>query len=231
MQKIMTDFANFLHINEISKTEMAKFLSVSNSFITKLCNGEKKLPQDQRVKILSNDKGWDTSALAPTSTDLTPGQTPKASDRRENRIPIYDTQTIGGLNGMVANTEEARVDRFVNAGDWFPNATSAIVHYGDSMVEYPSGCILVLKRVYDKRLLVNGQNYVIETDEYRITKKVSYDGSDTLMAYSTNKETYPDGRLVYAPIKVPTDSIRHIDLVVGCIIQQVGQKLEFNNGK
>lgn len=231
MKETLTPFAKFLKDNELSQREIADFLEIGEPTISKIASGKQNLPKKRKLQILGNSYGWDTSALAPTSTDLTPEQTPKASKSRENRIPIYDTQTIGGMNGMVANTEEARVDRFVNAGDWFPNATSAIVHYGDSMVEYPSGCILVLKRVNDKRLLVNGQNYVIETDEYRITKKVSYDGSDTLMAYSTNNETYPDGKLIYAPIAVPTDSIRHIDLVVGCIIQQVGQKLEFNNGK
>ena len=39
----MTDFANFLFINELSKTEIAEYLGVQNSFITKLSKGEKKL--------------------------------------------------------------------------------------------------------------------------------------------------------------------------------------------
>lgn len=59
----MTAFANFLFINEITKTEIAEFLGVSNSFITKICKGEKNLPEEHRVKIYNSDKGWDTTPL------------------------------------------------------------------------------------------------------------------------------------------------------------------------
>ena len=62
----------------------------------------------------------------------------------EKKIPLYDdVATIGGHNDMVANVDDqARVTEWIDAGDWFPSATSAIHHYGDSMREYPSGCIL-----------------------------------------------------------------------------------------
>lgn len=39
---------------------------------------------------------------------------------------------------MEANNKVAEE---IDAGDWFPEATAAIHHYGDSMVEYPSGSI------------------------------------------------------------------------------------------
>ena len=138
-------------------------------------------------------------------------------------IPLYDdVATIGGKNDMVANVDDqSRVTEWIDAGDWFPSATSAIHHYGDSMIEYPSGCILALKRVEDARSLLNGEHYVIETDEFRITKQILDDGDD-ILAYSTNNETYPDGRLIYAPIRIPKDSIRHLDLVLGCITKRFG---------
>lgn len=139
----------------------------------------------------------------------------------KKKIPLYnDDSTIGGNNDQVANVDDsARPTEWIDAGDWFPTATSAIHHYGDSMTEYPSGCILALKRVNDSRLLLNGENYVIETDEFRITKRILDDGED-IIAYSTNQETYPDGRLVHAPIRIPKDAIRHLDLVLGCVIRK-----------
>ena len=147
------------------------------------------------------------------------GEMLKTSDKK--RIPLYDDDvTIGGLNGSVANVDEqARPTEWIDAGDWFPNATSAMHHYGDSMTEYPSGCILALKRVNDPRLLINGENYVIETDEFRITKQIQDEG-DYIVAYSSNRETYPDGHLIHSPIRIPKDSIRHLDLVLGCVIQK-----------
>jgi hypothetical protein len=124
---------------------------------------------------------------------------------------------------MVANVDDqARITEWIDAGDWFPSATSAIHHYGDSMVEYPSGCILALKRVNDPRLLINCENYVIETDEFRITKQIQDDGGDYIMAYSSNRETYPDGHLIHSPIKIPKDAIRHMDLVLGCVVKRFG---------
>lgn len=137
------------------------------------------------------------------------------------RIPLYDDDvTIGGVNGSMANVDDAaRPTEWIDAGDWFPNATSAIHHYGDSMTEYPSGCILALKRVNNPSLLINGENYVIETDEFRITKQIQDDG-DCIVAYSSNTETYPDGRLIHAPIRIPKESIRHLDLVLGCVIRK-----------
>lgn len=141
------------------------------------------------------------------------------------KIPVYDSQTIGGVNGSVANVDgSANVSEEIDAGDWFPEATAAIHHYGDSMVEYPSGSILALKRVNDRRLIINGRNYVVETTEYRITKQLQYNGGDFIMAYSTNKETYPDGNLIHSPIKIPVETIRHIDLVLGCVTK------EYSNG-
>lgn len=145
---------------------------------------------------------------------------------QRKKIPLYDTETVGGHNELVADTERpaGHVAEWIDAGDWFPGATAAIRHYGDSMVEYPSGSILALKRVEDQRLLINGQNYVIETSEYRITKKIQDDGGDYIMAYSSNRETYPDGQQIHSPIKIPKSEIRHIDLVLGCVIK------EYSNG-
>lgn len=139
-------------------------------------------------------------------------------------IPFYDdVSTIGGLNDRVANTDPNSPSEWIDAGDWFPEATAAIRHYGDSMVEYPSGSILALKRVNNPQLIMNGRNYVIETTEYRVTKQLQ-DKGDNFMAYSTNRETYPDGCQIHAPFPVPKEEIRHIYLVLGCVTK------EYSNG-
>ncbi|MCM0719847.1 hypothetical protein NBH15_16370 [Parabacteroides sp. W1-Q-101] len=144
---------------------------------------------------------------------------------KKNLIPFYDdVSTIGGLNDRVVNTDpNSSPTEWIDAGDWFPEATAAIRHYGDSMVEYSSGSILALRRVNDQRLIMNGRNYVIETSEYRVTKQLQDDG-DHFMAYSTNRETYPDGRQIHAPFSIPKDAIRYIYLVLGCVTK------EYSNG-
>lgn len=152
-------------------------------------------------------------------------QTGEGDMLAKRKIPLYDDPTIGGVNELAANVDDsARPTEWIDAGDWFPTATSAIHHYGESMVEYPSGCILALKRVNDPTLLINGENYVIETDEFRVTKQIQDDG-DFITAYSTNRETYPDGRLIHAPFQIPKDRIRHLDLVLGCVIREFSQPI------
>ncbi len=142
---------------------------------------------------------------------------------KRRKIPLYeDVASIGGVNYRISDvdTPHAQVSEWIDAGDWFPDATSALRHYGHSMTEYPSGCILVLKRVLDTRLIIWGRNYSIETTEFRITKRLQDCGDGCIMAYSSNLETYPDEMLVHQPIRIPKDTIRHIDLVVGCVIKE-----------
>ena len=144
----------------------------------------------------------------------------------KKRIPFYDdVATVGGTNHLVANNDpQCAPSEWIDAGDWFPEATAAIRHYGDSMLEYPSGSILALKRVEDHRLIIWGRNYSIETTEFRITKRLQDGGDDYIMAYSSNESTYSDGRLIHSPIKIPKETIRHIDLVLGCVTK------EYSNG-
>ena len=207
------DLKGFRLANGIQQAELADFLSVSTSFISQVENGKRDLPEAQLSKIMLNQRGWDTAMIWKEMEE--------EKDSGKNMIPVYtDVATIGGYNDTVANVEDNGVSEWIDAGDWFPGATAAIYHYGDSMVEYPSGCILVLKRVNNPRLLINGENYVIETEEFRITKQILDEGEDYIMAYSSNRETHPDGRLIYAPIRIPKESIRHMDLVVGCVIKK-----------
>lgn len=161
----MIDIKAFRKANKISQKQLAEACNVTQGAVSQWESGLTNIPSPTLDLLLHNDKGWDVSALLP----------------EKKKIPLYDDAvTIGGVNEQTAVVDDAsRPTEWVDAGDWFPAATSAIHHYGDSMVEYPSGCVLVLKRVQDPKLLINGENYVIETDEYRITKQIQDDG-DTI---------------------------------------------------
>lgn len=141
-------------------------------------------------------------------------------------IPFYDAETTGGFEGAVSSSSgEARLVGYINAGDWFDGReTAAIRHVGDSMTEYPNGCILAVREVRNRGLLVPGKNYVIETDEYRVTKRVQRGSSrDTIALYSTNRETYADGRLIHEPFEVNLEDVRRIFTVLGYIVNQQGE--------
>ena len=146
------------------------------------------------------------------------------SDPKENKrmIPFYDdVSSIGGCNSISASMDGCMpAGEWIDAGDWFHEASAAIRHYGDSMIEYPSGCILVLKKVEDMRLLLWGRNYMVETTEFRITKRLQSGENNTIVAYSSNTDKYPDGRQIHEPKIIPMESIRSIWLVLGYVVKE-----------
>lgn len=142
--------------------------------------------------------------------------------KKKNLIPFYDdVASIGGVNTISASMEgHMPSNEWIDAGDWFLDATAAIRHYGESMKEYPSGCILALKELHDQRQIIWGKNYCIETNEMRVTKRLQAGTDEYLMAYSTNTETYPDGHLIHEPFRIYKDTIRRIFMVIGCVIKE-----------
>lgn len=141
-------------------------------------------------------------------------------------IPFYDADSTGGYEGRVSDSNlDAPLAGYIQPGGWFDGReTAAIRHVGDSMAEYPNGCILAVREVTERRLLVPGKNYVVETTEYRVTKRVQRGSTPNSIAlYSTNKEKYEDGRLVYEPFEVELSDIRRIFSVLGYIVNQSGE--------
>lgn len=146
----------------------------------------------------------------------------KEQNDKKNIIPFYDdVVSIGGITAMTASMDQNMPSHeFIDAGDWFVGATAAIRHYGDSMIEYPSGCILALKELHDQRQIVWGRNYCVETDEMRVTKRLQAGNKDYIMAYSTNTDQYPDGRQIHEPFPIYKNTIRRIFMVIGCVIKE-----------
>jgi hypothetical protein len=125
--------------------------------------------------------------------------------------------TVGCLRGFV----DGVFSELIVAGGLFYGATSVIRYYGDSMVEYPSGCILVLKEVSDMGLIVWGENYVIETDDLIITGLLERgEASGYIRVYSSNEDTYQDGTLIHEPMDIPLKSIRKLAFVLGYVVKR-----------
>ena len=213
-------------LKKLTQIEFSNRIGIKQANLSHIENKGEKISVEIINRIISNfniNANWLIEGILPIS------KSEEIEKQRAERklIPFYDdVSTIGGNNDILTDTNNnnASVSEWIDAGDWFPDATAAIRHYGDSMVEYPSGSILALKRVLDRRLIINGRNYVIETTEFRITKQLQDDGSGFIMAYSSNKETYPDGRQIHSPIKIPKETIRNVDLVLGCVTK------EYSNG-
>ena len=53
----------FRSMNELSQKEVAEYLETSIAFISAVERGAAKLPAEKLVKLLENDRDWETSAL------------------------------------------------------------------------------------------------------------------------------------------------------------------------
>lgn len=139
-----------------------------------------------------------------------------------NLIPFYeDVESFGGTEYGAELEPTAHNGKMINAGDWFHGVTAAIRHFGDSMDEYPSGCVLALKELNNMFDFVPGQNYVVETEDLRVTKRLQLADDDKyIMAYSSNTETYPDGRQRHEPFRIRKETIRKIFLVLGRVVNE-----------
>ena len=59
----MIDLKEFRVKNGLTQTELGNYIGIKKSFISRIERGSAKLPDDKFQKLLSNDKGWDTSML------------------------------------------------------------------------------------------------------------------------------------------------------------------------
>lgn len=218
----------------ISENSLADKLKISQSTLnsalkqgkdsinSKILEGIVDLFPDANEKWLLSGKGKMLNKNIKESLDVEVHE--KKTGR--NLIPFYDAETTGGNVGYVSSSNvDVHLKGYVDAGDWFAGReTAAIKHVGDSMKEYPDGCILAVRAVENFRLLVPGKNYVIETSEYRITKKVQFGAKPgTLVLHSTNRDKYDDGTLIHQPFTIELEDVRRIFSVLGYIVSQSGE--------
>lgn len=217
----------FIDFIDVSVAFFEKSVGMSNGSFASQLKNNKTIGVDKIENILRVYPQINPEWLLTGKGEMIKNKKTIEKDIRRNLIPLYnDVATIGGVNNLGANLDAvSHTTEYIDAGDWFPGATAAIRHYGPSMVEYPSGSILALKKVEDVRLLLWGRNYCVETTEYRITKRLNTSKKiDYITGHSSNKEVSPNGSLIHEPIEIPTELIRSIYQVLGCVTK------EYSNG-
>lgn len=211
---------------DISIREFEKKVGKSNGYVNNIVN---TISADVIVSITNNFPNLNINWLLTGEGEMLKGDEIHSTVSKKNIIPLYDdVRSVGGHNDITASTGGvSSPSDYIDAGDWFTEATAAVRHYGDSMLEYPPGCILAIKAVLDRNLILPGHDYVIETNEYRITKKIQL-GEDYIRAYSTNTEKYEDGTLIHQPFNIPLASINRMFLVLGYVVKKNGGSIIVN---
>lgn len=217
----------YLDYKGVSKSEFGRTIGVSSAYVTSM---RKSIQPDKLKAISESYPDLNTNWLLTGEGEMLISDSMEheivEAQSRDGLIPFYEAETTGGFQGLVSSSDTgSELVGYIQSGGWFAGRdTAAIRHVGDSMIEYPNGCILAVREVLDRHLLVPGKNYVIETSEYRVTKRVQRGStSNTISLYSSNQEKYDDGRLIYEPFEVDMSDIRRIFSILGYIVNQSGE--------
>nr|WP_315075418.1 hypothetical protein [uncultured Porphyromonas sp.] len=210
----------YLTYKGISKYKFYQETGLSNGYLDK--DADLNIASYEKISSCYTDLNMDWVRTGEGEMLKSFSVNDKTEEKEKNLIPFYSNViSVGGINERLANVDDTQTEsvdaQMIDTGDWFRSATSAIVQYGDSMVEYPHGSILAVRRLTDMRNITTGKSYVIETSDFRVTKQLVDADPKFFMAYSTNTELRPDGTLVHAPFKIYKELIRHIDVVLGCV--------------
>ena len=230
VQKRLNDFISYLGM---SVSQFEQSIGVGNAFVKntneRMRNSSKNLIASRYPELnmdwLMKGRG---EMLKPISNTLNSYGNNSANSINGNATIIstsqkrYKEQISKENDGIVSETN--KILNNIHIGDLFKEATSAIINNDDSMREYPLGAIIILKRLTDDNNIIWGNNYYIETCDYKIIRRVQKNNDKQITAYSSNEKTNQDGTLIHSPIIIPKKSIISISSVLGYI-----KKEENNN--
>lgn len=204
-------------VTKLSGRQVALRIEANVSYYNKARNGNglSKDFLDRIVKEFGVSEAWLYEGKEP----MYPGG---IVPRKEHKIPLYDAGAVGGRQ-IVANMEGlAGPVEMIDAGP-YKEATGAMYVYNDSMApKYKNRDRIAYKEVADRDLILYGEDYVIETSEYRVIKNVQK-GNDkgSIMACSYNSETWDGGamkgKLIHESFEIPVRKINGLYLVLGKI--------------
>lgn len=216
-QKLAERLKKIEEIEKLSGRQVALRIKANVSYYNKARNGN-GLSKDFLDKIVK-EFGVTESWLFDGEEPMYPGG---MRPKREHKIPLFDAGAVGGRQ-IVANMDGlAGPVEMIDAGP-YKDATGAMYVYNDSMApKYKNRDKVAFKEVADRELILYGEDYIIETSEYRVLKNVQK-GEDKshIMACSYNTETWETGamkgRLIHEPFDIPVKKIKGLYLVLGKI--------------
>ena len=187
----MIDLKRFRSANNITQSELAKYLGVGQSFISQIEKGDRPLPVEYIGKILAN-KGWGNAGWLLTGEGDMLKTTPSSYSvsATHRGVPYYDVDFIGGFD-VVLNHQSRNPAYYLNfpaynKADAWANITG---HSMEPLISH--GDMIALKKIEDwQNYILYGEVYGIVTSEYRTVKKVrkSAKGEDYLRLVPVNPE-------------------------------------------
>lgn len=213
----MHGLKSFLFFNELSQLEVAEYLGISKVQMSKLVSGIAPFRNELFLKLLNNDKGWNTEFITDSTwSDLEAGKYKDGvkklvSAKPEHAIPLIPFEAVAGPGDPVY--EDERIEDYYTVSE-FKDSDFLIRVKGDSMTpRYTGGDLLACKKIpiTEVYFFQYGRCYVILTrSQGAMVKRIQPSEKDGwIKCVSDNVK--------YAPFDVPMDDIVSVALVNGSI--------------
>lgn len=89
-----TDFKRFIFENKIKQSFLAKYLGVTEGYISNVAGGRKELSKENLGKVLNNPYDWDTSML-------TQPENPVADEPKADGLVDYLTRKVENQESLI----------------------------------------------------------------------------------------------------------------------------------
>ena len=213
---ILKDLSDKLGI-KISTLESE--IGVSNGAISKSINKNGEITPLIKEKVSQKyqniNKNWLETGKGEIFTNA------EHPEKPVKKIPMIGEAAAGG-DMQMAYSDTANDVQYIDVGDLLRDSEAAFTVYGNSMTpNYPSGCVLGVKRNYDG-FIQPGETYLLETKSNRVFKRL-YLTKDK-KAYkckSDNEMQYDSGEMqgeyYYPMFEIPLSDVIRLYDVTGMI--------------
>lgn len=139
----------------------------------------------------------------------------------KKHIPMIG-DALAGVDMEINVKDSNYVEQYIDVGDLLRDSEAAFTVYGNSMTPaYPSGCIVGIKRNYDK-FIQPGETYMLVTKSNRVFKRLYYNDDKTgYTCFSDNTlkhESGPmEGKYFYPPFDIKGDDVIAVYDIMGMI--------------
>ncbi|WP_448672419.1 S24 family peptidase [Sphingobacterium multivorum] len=235
--KAIERIKEYIDYKGFNNSQFEKLIDLSNGYIGTQLKRKADIGENVFNKILDNcldvDPVWLLTGYGNMLKSDKTSEVLPTIEKESHLIPLYDTIATAGKS-TVDMAPVLLPSEYIDAGDWFRDATAAMRVHGDSMYpEYHSGSIVAIKEV-SKGLIVYGEDYVFETDDYRMLKRLQR-GQDKhhVLVASANTEKWDDGsdrgRLVHEPFDIHLDEIKRLFIVLGSVRRVHTSRIVYNH--
>jgi len=216
--RLVKAFEHLRYLKKVSsQTDFGEQIGYNKSHVSELMNGKKPVTNNLAATLRTKfgiDAGWLITGNGNMIVD--------EPEKPLKKVPVLGEAAAGNDMQMTYNDNTTQELEYIDVGDLLRDSEAAFTVYGNSMnPNYPSGCILGIKRNYDG-FIQPGEIYLLETKSNRVFKRLYHNEAMTAyVCFSDNVMVHENGAMkgkyYYPPFEVKYEDVIRLHDVTGMI--------------